>query len=192
MRAAWILVLAFGCSKQAADPARESTPPAAPESMPAAPEPAAAESMPAAAADTTANSPRPPPPAKTIHPLTGAVPHADKASARDEARSSGVLGPTEGSAFVVKGTVSIKRASTKPLDGAVRPKLEALQACYDQALEMNDRLAGELTVAIADGAPQVTKSTLHDAELEQCVVAALRAAALPKSRATLVLAFARE
>ncbi len=179
MRAAWILVLAFGCSKQAADPARESTPPTAPEAMPAA------------AAESTTNSPPPPPPA-TIQPLAGAAPTTDKMSARDEARSSGVLGPTEGSAFAVKGTVSIKRASTKPLDGAVRPKLEALQSCYDQALEMNDRLAGELTVAIAGGVPQVAKSTLHDAELEQCVVAALRAAALPKSRATLVLAFARE
>lgn len=177
MRAAWILVLAIGCSKQAAEPARESTPAGAssPASAPTAP---------------VTNSPAPPPPA-AIQPLTGAAPE-HRENARDEARSSGVLGPTEGSAFVVKGTVSIKRASTKPLDAAVRPTLEALQACYDQALEMNDRLAGELTLAIAGGVPQVKTSTLKDAELEQCVVAALRGATLPKSRGTLVLAFARE
>jgi hypothetical protein len=113
-------------------------------------------------------------------------------SAVDAARSGGMLGPSDQRAFQTNSKVSIKSFSSKDLDAAVKPHLDAVQTCYDKALEFADKLAGELTITVKDGKPTVTKSTVKNADLEKCVVDALALAALPKPKATLVLAFKRE
>jgi hypothetical protein len=122
-------------------------------------------------------------------PPTGGAPGSG--SAIDQARASGVLGPTDQQAFAIKSAVTIKKASTKQLDAAAKTNLDAVKACYDKALEFKDSLAGELTISVNAGKATVAKSTLKNAELEKCVVDALTA--LPASgKATLVLAFKRE
>lgn len=181
MRYALVLLLAIGCAKKAADTGARNT-----ESAPA----------PAVSAPT---APPPPPAVLDQQAATGPAPggsaNAPKGgsgSALDQARASGVLGPSERGAFEVKGTVTIKRSTLKAVDETVRPKLDKLQACYDKALEMQEALAGELTIEIKNGKAATGKSTLKNAELEKCVVDALAELTLPKTKATLVLAFKRE
>jgi hypothetical protein len=169
------LVLLVACAKKAGEPAatravETGTAPSG-EGAAATPDPAQAP---------------PPPPAPTE-----SVGGAPKGSAVDQARASGVLGPTDQHAFVVASSVTIKRASTKSLDTTAKTKLDAVKACYDKALEFSEKLAGELTLSIKAGKATVSKSTLANAELEKCVVEAL--AALPKTtNGTLLLAFARQ
>lgn len=189
MRVAWILLAVVACSKQAEKPRAEE---------PAATAPAALAAPAAPEATTGAPPPPPPPPAGGS---VGAAPAGDsadegaesaKANAKEEARASGVLGPTDRAAFEVRGKVTIK-TTTKALDEAVQPKLDALQACYDKALTFQDTLAGELTLKLASGKLAVARSTFKHAELETCVLEALADITLPKARkATITLAFARE
>jgi len=187
MRVAWILLAIVGCSKQADKPrAAEpvtATAPMAERAVTAEPEP------------TTAAPPSP------GGGSVGAAPVGDsadqesesaRANAKEEARASGVLGPTDRAAFEVRGKVTIS-ATMKALDEAVRPKLDALQACYDKALTFQDSLAGELTLKLAAGKLAVARSTVKHAELETCVLEALADTTLPRARkATITLAFARE
>ena len=161
MRFAVALFAVIGCAKPATDKA-----------------PAVTASIASPGSNKAAPMEPPPPP-----------PHQEAQQARDHARAQGVLGPTEGSAFIVKGSVTIKR-SDQQLDAIVKPRLDKLQACYDHALEMQEALAGELTIAIKDGKPSVQTSTLKHVELEKCVLDALADALLPR-KATLVLAFKR-
>lgn len=193
MRVAWILLAVVACSKQAETPRAEEPTATLPTTLSAP----AAPPEPAERAETTTAAP---PPAGG---RVGAAPAPDddsadrgaesaKANAKDEARASGVLGPTDRAAFEVRGKVTI-RASMKALDEAVRPTLDALQACYDKALTFQDTLAGELTLKLAAGTLSVARSTVKHAELETCVLEALAGTTLPKARkATITLAFARE
>ena len=123
----------------------------------------------------------------------GAVPNEgrSKGSGTEAARNAGMLGPADRRAFPPDGTVSIKSFTSKDLDATVKTKLDALQACYTKALEFQEALVGELTIAVKDGKATVAKSTLGHAELEQCVVEALAGVTLPKAKASLVLAFKR-
>jgi hypothetical protein len=203
MRLALALLFVVGCAaKKAGEPAAEKPDPVG------------------AASDTTATAP-PPPQSPTVSQATadeareresqtgkgngaagsgavgGGAPAggpsrgAGGGSAIDQARASGVLGPTDQHAFAISGKVTIKSASTKQLDAGAKTNLDAVKACYDKALEYKDTLTGELTVSVKAGKATVAKSTLKNPELEKCVVEALTA--LPKSgKATLVLAFKRE
>jgi hypothetical protein len=185
MRVAWILLALVACSKQAEKPRAEEPAAAAPVTLAA----------PTAPAEPTTAAP--PPAGGSV----GAAPADDsvaqgaeraKTNAKEEARASGVLGPTDRAAFDVRGKVTFKTA-TKALDEAVQPKLAALQACYDKALTFQDTLAGELTLKLAAGKLAVARSTVKHAELETCVLEALADITLPKARkATITLAFARE
>lgn len=137
----------------------------------------------------------PPPPSPPPSPPTAGAPAdtaaATSGSAVDQARASGVLGPTDQQAFAIKSSVAIKRATTKEIDATAKTSLDAVKACYEKALEFNEKLAGEVTLSIKAGKPTVAKSTLGNAELETCVVGAL--SALPKTaKGTLLLAFTRE
>jgi hypothetical protein len=111
--------------------------------------------------------------------------------ARERARASGVLGPTDRAAFDVRGKVTFK-TTNKSLDEAITAKRDALQACYDKALAFQEKLAGELTLQASAGKLSVARSTVKDAELEKCVLDALAGVALPKGKASVTLAFARE
>jgi hypothetical protein len=113
-------------------------------------------------------------------------------SAVEAARTGGMLGPADSRAFATNGKVSIKSFTSKDLDAQVKTKLDAVQTCYDKALEFKDTLAGELTITVKDVKATVSKTTVKNAELEKCVVEALAGATLPKAKSTLVLAFKRE
>lgn len=190
MRAALILLLVVGCAKKGAE--RQS------------PEPAntAGGAAPPASAPVTATEPAdrarqaetgaaPPPPAEGAPGGSGGG--ATGGSAVDHARASGVLGPTDQQAFAIKSSVAVKTASTKAVGAAAKTNLDAVKACYDKALEFQDTLAGELTLAIKDGKVTVGKSTLKHADLEKCVVEALtELRAVKGGKASLVLAFKRE
>lgn len=189
MRVAWILLAVVACSKQAEKPRAEAPIATAPATL-------AAPTAPAEPAEATTAAPAPPGGGSV-----GASPDGDSAdrraqsakeSAKEEARASGVLGPTDRAAFDVRGKVTFK-TTTKALDEAVQPKLAAVQACYDKALTYQDTLAGELTLKLAAGKLAVARSTVEHAELETCVLEALADITLPKARkATITLAFARE
>src|SRR5690242_8198110 len=132
MRAALVLVLLIGCAKQqtkSAEPAAQDT---------------------AAAAPTAPALKAPPPP-----PTEGGANESasGSANAKDQARSSGVLGPTEQQAFRASGKVTIGTKTTPALAAVVKPALDKLQACYDKALEFQDTLAGELTITVKAGRP---------------------------------------
>jgi hypothetical protein len=174
MRAALVLVLLIGCAKQ---PTRSA-------------EPAAQDTL--AAVPTAPALKAPPPPPPTEGAKGGGANESASANAKDQARSSGVLGPTEQQAFRASGKVTIGAKTTPALATVVKPALDKLQACYDKALEFQDSLAGELTITVKGSKPTVAKSTLKHAELEQCVTAALAGLTLPAGKSTLVLAFARE
>lgn len=182
MRVAWILLAVVACSKQAEKPRAEAPIATAPATLAA----------PTSPAETTTAAPAPPGGGSV-----GAAPEGERAdrraeSAKEEARASGVLGPTDRAAFDVRGKVTFK-TTTKALDDAVQPKLAAVQACYDKALTYQDTLAGELTLKLAAGKLAVARSTVKHAELETCVLEALADITLPKARkATITLAFARE
>lgn len=195
MRAALILLLVVGCAKKGAE--RQSAEPA---------NTVGGAAPPASAPTTTAVEPpkgvqqaetgvAPPPPAEGA-PRGGGAPGGGGSaggSAIDQARAAGVLGPTDQQAFAIKSSVAIKTASTKQVDAAAKTNLDAVKACYDKALEFQDTLSGELTLAVKDGKATVAKSTLKHAELEKCVVEALTGLhALKRGKATLVLAFKRE
>jgi hypothetical protein len=102
-----------------------------------------------------------------------------------------MLGPADQRAFQPDGKVTIKKFSSKELDAYVKTKLDALHTCYASALEFHDTLAGEITITIKDGQPKIAGATLKNADLEKCVVDTLTDAALPKPKATIVLAFKR-
>lgn len=177
---------------------------------PAAQMPAAAERDPAAAEPAAAAEPPavPPPPAERAESATGGAPTGDvvrgapaespkrdraaKGSAVDQARASGVLGPTDRAVFDVRGKVTLE-ATMKAADEALRPKLDAVQACYEKVLAFEENLAGKLTLQISAGKLTVVRRTLKHADLEKCVLDALATATLPNlGKATITLAFARE
>ena len=202
MRLALVLVLVVGCAKKAGAPANDQ------------PDRSGGASTTAVTTTSPTDPQAPPPPVSDerarnqqaekgtesvgVAPPTGGAPGggptrggAGSGSAIDQARASGVLGPTDQQAFAIKSSVKIKTASTKQLDAAAKTNLDAVKACYDKALEFKDSLAGELTIVVKAGKATVAKSTLKNAELEKCVIEALTA--LPASgKATLVLAFKRE
>jgi hypothetical protein len=183
MRLALVLLLVVGCAKKSGESTPKDEPAGVGAATPPAAEPPKAPESQAVTTTAPGNAQD-----KAAPPSGGG---AASGSAIDQARASGVLGPTDQHAFAVSGKVTIKSASTKPLDAAAKTNLDAIKACYDKALEFKDTLAGQLTVSVKDGKPTIAKSTLNNPELEQCVVEAL--AALPKSgKATLVLAFKRE
>ncbi len=128
-----------------------------------------------------AMAPAPPPP----------PPAGGSDQARDEARASGVLGPTEGSAFE-EPAVQIKSASSDAIHKLANDRLDPLSRCYDRALEKG-RVSGELAVSIQDGKVRLDRTTITDRKLVNCVLAELRAASLPKdhTKHSLVLAFQR-
>ncbi|HEX5060810.1 MAG TPA: hypothetical protein VFV99_15685, partial [Kofleriaceae bacterium] len=186
------LLLVVGCAKKAAETGARNT-----EAVGGAPGAGAGSS-----AAVMATSPQdthqseaakaPPPPPAGGGPSQGAKGGEGGGSAIDQARGAGVLGPTDQQAFLVKGAVTIKSASSKDLDAAVKEQLEALQACYDKSLEMNEKLAGDLTLAIKDAKASVSKTTVKDSDLEQCIVHVLEKVKLPKGKSTLVLSFKRQ
>jgi hypothetical protein len=188
MRAALVLLLLVGCAKQSSKSAepgpRETAVGGAPAGGGAASDTTSTSTNETAALpkSPTVEAPPPPPPNEG----------AKGGGAKDQARSSGVLGPTEQQAFVSKGKVTIGTKTTRAVADVVKPALDKLQTCYDKALEYQDTLAGELTITVKAGKPVVAATTLKHAELEQCVVTALAGLTLPKGKATLVLAFARE
>jgi hypothetical protein len=180
MRVALLLVVVLiACSKKAADKQAEAPRAAQPATEGAASAPADEARKTGAAA---------PPPS----PIVGAAPAgAGSGSAVDDARASGVLGPTDRAAFEIKGTIAIKSASAA-LTKTVEAKRDALQACYDKALQFQDTLAGELVLDVKAGKLAVGRSTLKHAELETCIREALADAALPKGgKASVTLAFKR-
>ena len=182
MRVALLLVVVLiACSKKAADKQAEA---------PRAAQPATESAASAPADEAMKTGAAPPPPSPTV----GAAPAeggAGSGSAVDDARASGVLGPTDRAAFEVKGTIAIKSANAA-LTKSVEAKRDALQACYDKALQFQDTLAGELVLDVKAGKLAVGRSTLKHAELETCIREALADAALPKGgKASVTLAFKR-
>ena len=196
MRFALVLVAVLGCAKSGEKSAGQAPDPATPvggaaATTPTAPPPPAGGSAPAPIEQDRLR-------AKDQEKGGGAAggegaaqnTGAANGSALDEARASGVLGPSDQRAFQTNGKVTIKKFDSKDLDAVVKGKLEALQTCYDKALQFQDTLAGELTIAVKDGKATLGKSTLKHTDLEKCVIDALAGTTLPK-KASLVLAFKR-
>jgi hypothetical protein len=194
MRLALALLLMVGCAKKSAETPAAAEPPPGPSSATTA-TPPTLDQRPREQQAETGSAPK-------GNATVGAAPGGSggaasgggggsaSGSAIDEARASGVLGPTDQHVFAIKSSVSIKRASTKQVDTAAKTSLEAVKACYDKALEFQDTLAGELTLTVKNGKATVAKSTLKNPELEKCVAEALTT--LPSGgKATLVLAFKR-
>ncbi|HEY5923458.1 MAG TPA: hypothetical protein VIV11_17380 [Kofleriaceae bacterium] len=204
MRVALVLVAVIGCAKSGDKSARQAGEPASTVGSAApgqgAPTPdqgALAQPQAVQTPEPTGAAP-PPPPAdplrdRNTESVGGSRARGEggaKGSAIDEARASGVLGPSDQRAFQANGKVTIKSFTSKDLDATVKGKLDALQTCYDKALQFQDTLAGELTIAVKDGKATLGKSTVKHADLEKCVIDALAGATLPK-KASLVLAFKR-
>ena len=106
----------------------------------------------------------------------------------DHARATGVLGPTEGSAFApldnegadksdargtgavgalpapkpgqqVRGTVTITEASTAEVEQAALKHIDRIQACYDRALAAAPKITGVLPLTLAvDAAGKITST----------------------------------
>lgn len=185
MRVALILLAVVGCSKQSATP-RAEEPAAAPPPV------TALQAPPAPTGDTATATATASPADERVGGAESAKAGEGTGSALDDARASGVLGPTDRAAFEVRGKITIK-TKVKALDEAVRSKLDAVQACYDKVLAFEENLAGELTLQARAGKLVVLRATLKHAELEKCVLDALASATLPKlGKATITLAFARE
>lgn len=201
MRVALILVAILGCSNRSADriggPSKEPV-----AQMPVAAE-APAPEPPAAPPTEEAAAPAPPPPPPAGEGIVAggkvdeetAVPTRGAESKRrgiDEARAAGVLGPTDRAVFEVRGKVTLE-STMKAADEALRPKLDAVQACYQKILAFEENLAGTLTLQVNAGKLAVVRTTLKHADLEKCVLDALATATLPTvGKATITLAFARE
>jgi hypothetical protein len=183
MRIAVLVIVLAGCAKSADKAAKqESTTGGVPVQ---AAEPPKTDSDGLKQGDSSGGPPPPPPGG-------GGSRGAGGSANVDVARGTGVLGPADQRAFNVTGKVTIKTSTLKALDQSARGKLEALQACYDKALEFQDSLVGELTLDLRAGKLAIAKSTLKHPELEKCVLEVFPADALPQGKGTVTLAFKRE
>jgi hypothetical protein len=186
MRIAVLVIVLAGCAKSADKAAKqESTTGAVPVQ---AAEPPKTDSSDALKQGGGSGGPPPPPAPGGPGRTRGGGGSANV----DVARGTGVLGPADQRAFNVTGKVTVKTSTLKALDQSARGKLEALQACYDKALEFQDSLAGELTLDLRAGKLAIAKSTLKHPELEKCVLEVFPADALPQGKGTVTLAFKRE
>jgi hypothetical protein len=201
MRIALLLAVVVGCAKSAEKAAMQESKSAAtgtaPEQTEVTDQPKGGGAAQAPAPDPSSTDSlsvggAPPPPPPPNGPTRGVKGNGDSQKNIDQARATGVLGPADQRAFQVNAKVSVKSSTLKALDETVRGKLEPLQACYDKALQFQDTLIGELTIALRAGKATIAKSTLKHAELERCVLDVIAAATLPQGKGTLVLAFARE
>lgn len=198
MRVALVLLAMAGCAKQAAErPASSAVEPKAESSK---------------AADTAAKSPPPPPMAEAPPPgggpVTGGAPPADtkpnlnQQAATDQARSGGMLGPTDnGSAFepldkssgkggAPHGTVAIADSNVKNevLMDKLHTALADATACYDATLEKLPLVKGTLTLQLTGTKVTIAKSTLKNVALGKCVLDAIKKTN-PDAKATITLAF---
>jgi hypothetical protein len=184
MRVALVLLAMAGCAKQAAErPASSAVEP---------------KQESAAAADTAAKSP-PPPPAPTGG---GEAPKLNQQAATDQARTGGMLGPTDnGSAFepldkspgkgaAPHGTVEIADSNVKNevLMDKLHTALADATACYDATLEKLPLVKGTLTLQFSGTKVSIAKSTLKNVALGKCVLDAIKKTN-PDAKATITLAF---
>lgn len=207
MRVALVLLAVAGCAKQAAErPASSAVEPKAESSKAAA----------------MAPQPPPPPPVTTAEapppgggPVTGGAPPADtkpnlnQQAATDQARSGGMLGPTDnGSAFepldkssgkggpantahmrMPEPTVEVETVSSPELRRAFKTYMGAIKVCYRDAVKTTPTAAGRLRVRVDDDGKAAIDGTTFNLEVGRCVGGVLAKAKLPKQSGQLVLAF---
>lgn len=191
MRVALVLLAMAGCAKQAAErPASSAVEPKAESSKAAAMAPEA--------------PPPPPPPAGG-----GEAPKLQQQAATDQARSGGMLGPTDnGSAFepldkpsgkggapsaghmrTLEPTVDIEVVSSPELQRAFKTYMGAIRVCYRDAVKNTPTAAGRLRILVDDAGKATINGTSFNLELGRCVGDVIAKAKLPKHSGKLVLAF---